>query len=129
MEFSPALSVNSDMTDEQLDAYFATYVPLSNLPTPPPAKEQPSTPCSTSPVTVRASAAPELQGQSSFASPFWCVHVMFPCLDAVRILDIQGLRGFISAPLHETAACDVIRCPTSCGVSTMIVSLILSNTA
>jgi hypothetical protein len=37
--FSPAMSVNSEMTDEELDKYFATYVPLSNLPTPPPAKE------------------------------------------------------------------------------------------
>ncbi|ORY16821.1 hypothetical protein BCR34DRAFT_622259 [Clohesyomyces aquaticus] len=40
---SPALSSAgsdfSDMTDEELDQYFANYVPLSNLPTPPPAKE------------------------------------------------------------------------------------------
>ncbi|KAJ4364586.1 hypothetical protein N0V83_009182 [Neocucurbitaria cava] len=39
MDYSPALSVNSDLTDEELDKYFASYVPLSNLPTPPPAKE------------------------------------------------------------------------------------------
>lgn len=41
MDYSPALSVSSntsDMTDEELDQYFASYVPLSNLPTPPPAK-------------------------------------------------------------------------------------------
>lgn len=51
MEFSPALSMHSDisdMTDEELDKYFASCVPLSNLPTPPPAKEptpaRPSTP-------------------------------------------------------------------------------------
>lgn len=41
---SPALSGTSDvdlddMTDEELDMYFASYVPLSNLPTPPPAKD------------------------------------------------------------------------------------------
>ncbi|RMZ70018.1 cyclin-like protein [Pyrenophora seminiperda CCB06] len=45
---SPALSFSSDMTDEELDKFFASYVPLSNLPTPPPAKEptpaRPSTP-------------------------------------------------------------------------------------
>jgi hypothetical protein len=40
MSYSPALSITSDMTDEELDQYFANYVPLSNLPTPPPAKEQ-----------------------------------------------------------------------------------------
>ncbi|KAF2201972.1 hypothetical protein GQ43DRAFT_448425 [Delitschia confertaspora ATCC 74209] len=28
------------MSDEELDRYFANYVPLSNLPTPPPAKEE-----------------------------------------------------------------------------------------
>ncbi|KAF1940541.1 hypothetical protein EJ02DRAFT_379579 [Clathrospora elynae] len=39
MDHSPALSMNSDMTDEELDQYLANYVPLSNLPTPPPAKE------------------------------------------------------------------------------------------
>ena len=40
---SPALSVRSnfsDMDDEELDRYLASCVPLSNLPTPPPAKEQ-----------------------------------------------------------------------------------------
>jgi len=34
MDYSPALS--DGMSDEELDAYFASYVPLSNLPTPPP---------------------------------------------------------------------------------------------
>jgi hypothetical protein len=41
MEYSPTLSVSSntsDMTDEELDQYFASYVPLSSLPTPPPVK-------------------------------------------------------------------------------------------
>jgi hypothetical protein len=39
MDYSPALSVysegNMDMTEEEMDSYFANYVPLSNLPTPP----------------------------------------------------------------------------------------------
>ncbi|KNG43906.1 cyclin-like protein [Stemphylium lycopersici] len=57
MDFSPALSINSDMTDEELDKYFASCVPLSNLPTPPPAKEptpaRASTPASqTSPAST-----------------------------------------------------------------------------
>jgi hypothetical protein len=45
--FSPAPSVDVDaddfdnMTDEEMERYFANYVPLSNLPTPPPAKEVP----------------------------------------------------------------------------------------
>ncbi|KAF2265892.1 hypothetical protein CC78DRAFT_167451 [Lojkania enalia] len=34
---SPARSVCDEFTDEELDAYFASYVPLSNLPTPPAA--------------------------------------------------------------------------------------------
>ena len=68
MDFSPALSVasiTSDMTDEELDQYFASYVPLSNLPTPPPAKEAPSQPCDIPPVnppTAVVDQAPELQG-------------------------------------------------------------------
>ncbi|KAI4649361.1 hypothetical protein J4E93_003678 [Alternaria ventricosa] len=47
MDYSPALSINSDMTDEELDKYFASCVPLSNLPTPPPAKEPTPTRVST----------------------------------------------------------------------------------
>jgi hypothetical protein len=39
MNYSPALSITSDMTDEELDQYLASYVPLSNLPTPPPVKD------------------------------------------------------------------------------------------
>ncbi|KAL5419754.1 hypothetical protein PMIN03_000356 [Paraphaeosphaeria minitans] len=41
---SPALSIRSnfsDMDDEELELYLASCVPLSNLPTPPPAKDQP----------------------------------------------------------------------------------------
>ncbi|KAF1850660.1 uncharacterized protein K460DRAFT_361425 [Cucurbitaria berberidis CBS 394.84] len=71
MEYSPALSVNSDLTDEELDKYFASCVPLSNLPTPPPAKEHaiannrvstPSTsPSQTPSHTHDTSTSPELQ--------------------------------------------------------------------
>lgn len=42
MDYSPALSAStdfSDMTDEELDKYFASCAPLSNLPTPPPTKD------------------------------------------------------------------------------------------
>jgi hypothetical protein len=66
MEFSPAFSVTSDMTDEELDHYFATCGSLSNLPTPPPAKE-PTTeePASTSTVTTTTQVqdfTPQLEG-------------------------------------------------------------------
>ncbi|KAF2821251.1 hypothetical protein CC86DRAFT_111435 [Ophiobolus disseminans] len=66
MEFSPALSVNSDMTDEELDRYFATYVPLSNLPTPPPAKEH--APCSTTSIST-SSSSPSIQSTQESSSP------------------------------------------------------------
>lgn len=42
MDYSPALSASSDlsdMTDEELDKYFASCAPLSNLPTPPPSRD------------------------------------------------------------------------------------------
>lgn len=72
MDFSPALSVTSDMTDEELDKYFASYVPLSNLPTPPPAKEH-AIPNRASPAPSSQSHdhtdvnanSPELEGQFS----------------------------------------------------------------
>lgn len=56
--YSPAMSVNSDMTDEELDKYFATYIPLSNLPTPPPAKKSHTTTSS----QTQTSPSPEIQG-------------------------------------------------------------------
>lgn len=71
MEYSPALSVNSDMTEEELERYFETYIPLSNLPTPPPAKEHaiPSAPRPASstpslPPTTPEIFSPEIQGMS-----------------------------------------------------------------
>jgi hypothetical protein len=70
MDYSPALSINSDMSDEELEKYFASYIPLSNLPTPPPAKEhvpnQPSTPTLSTSQTLNQtydiSSPPEHQG-------------------------------------------------------------------
>jgi hypothetical protein len=60
--YSPAFSVNSDMTDEELDKYFETYGPLSNLPTPPPAKERAIPAAQLSSTTTTTPPAPELQG-------------------------------------------------------------------
>jgi len=71
--YSPAPSVNSDMTDEELDKYFATYIPLSNLPTPPPAKESHANTTST-PTSSQGQTrpAPEIQGTFFF--------IAFPCI-------------------------------------------------
>jgi hypothetical protein len=63
MEFcSPALSVNSDMTDEELDKYFASCGSLSNLPTPPPAKEHHNNTTRTSSSQTETGSSAELQG-------------------------------------------------------------------
>ncbi|KAH5351914.1 hypothetical protein HBI33_215040 [Parastagonospora nodorum] len=60
--YSPAMSVISDMTDEELDKYFATYIPLSNLPTPPPAKESHmNTTSTTTSSQTQASPSSEIQ--------------------------------------------------------------------
>ncbi|KAF2034169.1 hypothetical protein EK21DRAFT_57109 [Setomelanomma holmii] len=61
MDYSPALSTTSDMTDEELDRYLATYVPLSNLPTPPPAREHVSAVPSSA-----STSTPSSQTQPSF---------------------------------------------------------------
>jgi hypothetical protein len=65
MEYSPALSVSSntsDMTEEEMDQYFASYVPLSSLPTPPPAKVV-TIPCTVEDTTAVIQAkTPELEG-------------------------------------------------------------------
>lgn len=67
MALSPAMSTRSDfsdMDDEALELYLATCVPLSNLPTPPPAKQQlPLPPRPTSPPSVadRPQHSPKLQ--------------------------------------------------------------------
>lgn len=68
MEYSPALSADADfdhMTDEQLDMHFANYLPLSNLPTPDPAKHFPglTTEFSKSAAASQAQRhVPELEG-------------------------------------------------------------------
>jgi hypothetical protein len=100
--YSPALSVNSDMTDEELDKYFATYVPLSNLPTPPPAKEHaiPTT-TSTSSHIQTSTFSPETEGMfvSSFIS---CIPSIPPSsssfvsemLEVTRRPDLLSSRPF-----------------------------------
>lgn len=60
---SPALSVLSDLSDlsdDELDQYFASYVPLSNLPTPPPSKGSPKV--ERLPVPAVQQPSPELDG-------------------------------------------------------------------
>jgi hypothetical protein len=66
MEYSPALSVSSntsDMTDEELDQYFASYVPLSSLPTPPPAKSVTIRSTVEDTTAVIRAKTPELEGR------------------------------------------------------------------
>jgi hypothetical protein len=70
----PAPSIHADvddfdnMTDEELERYFANYVPLSNLPTPPPAKEvQISTPA-TGTDTAAADVNIAVQGSKNIPS-------------------------------------------------------------
>lgn len=65
MELSPAFSITSDMTDEELDLYFASCGSLSNLPTPPPAKERTTIMKPTSTTSDLQEVAPELQGKFS----------------------------------------------------------------
>lgn len=74
MDYSPALSATSEMTDEELDMYFASYVPLSNLPTPPPAKE----------------ASPEYAHDQESISQSWS-----QCLDRFAHADSQGTFCFV----------------------------------
>lgn len=77
MALSPAMSIRSDfsdMDDEALELYLATCVPLSNLPTPPPAKEQPLLPPRpTSPLSAadRPHHSPKLQGKFSPAVAYF----------------------------------------------------------
>ncbi|KAF1927038.1 uncharacterized protein M421DRAFT_66620 [Didymella exigua CBS 183.55] len=65
MELSPAFSITSDMTDEELDLYFASCGSLSNLPTPPPAKEHTTIGKSTSASSDLQEFAPEQHGKFS----------------------------------------------------------------
>jgi hypothetical protein len=63
MELSPAFSITSDMTDEELDLYFASCGSLSNLPTPPPAKEHTTIEKPALATSDLHDFAPELQGK------------------------------------------------------------------
>jgi hypothetical protein len=118
--YSPAVSVTSDMTDEELDKYFATYVPLSNLPTPPPAKQrlQPETTgsstSSTSPPRSRTpfSSSSELQGTS--LQPSSCHHAPFSsCRTRCWKLSRWSRTAPVSFPCINRAWSHVILCPTT----------------
>jgi hypothetical protein len=100
--YSPAFSVNSDMTDEELDKYFETYVPLSRLPTPPPAKEHaiPAAPTSTTP------PAPELTGTFSQLFPVAFLPRVFAMSYFPHQACVSVLRQVAHGPLHEGASLD-----------------------
>jgi hypothetical protein len=100
--YSPAFSVNSDMTDEELDKYFETYVPLSRLPTPPPAKEHaiPAAPTSTTP------PAPELTGTFSQLFPVTFLPRVFAMSYFPHQACVSVLRQVAHGPLHEGASLD-----------------------
>jgi hypothetical protein len=83
--YSPAMSVNSDMTDEELDKYFATYIPLSNLPTPPPAKESHmNTTRTTTSSQTQTSPSSEIQGMFLLLVP--CIPSLRPGLKCWKLL-------------------------------------------
>ncbi|OAL47607.1 hypothetical protein IQ07DRAFT_613580 [Pyrenochaeta sp. DS3sAY3a] len=69
MDYSPALSATSDLTDEELDRYFASYVPLSNLPTPPPKEHAIPKPASTPTSTAASPAQTPSQTHDAANSP------------------------------------------------------------
>ncbi|KAH6629553.1 hypothetical protein C7974DRAFT_188786 [Boeremia exigua] len=87
MELSPAFSITSDMTDEELDLYFATCGSLSNLPTPPPAKEHNiDQPTSTSDLQE---FAPELQAHATHLAN------LVPFEVSTSRPSVPTLRGFL----------------------------------
>ncbi|KAL5114630.1 hypothetical protein ACEQ8H_007475 [Pleosporales sp. CAS-2024a] len=91
MEYlTPAVSVTSDMTDEELDKYFATYVPLSNLPTPPPAKEQAQAQQTTTSSRPGVGSCPETQVYAQHLArlvPGTHVHVICGFLERANLPD------------------------------------------
>ncbi|KAH8725689.1 hypothetical protein GQ44DRAFT_615239 [Phaeosphaeriaceae sp. PMI808] len=96
MDYSPALSMTSDMTDEELDRYFATYVPLSHLPTPPPVKEHaiPKSLTSSSDVPSASShsqtcSAPELQAYATHLAN------LVPTNVSTHRPHSEAIRGFL----------------------------------
>jgi hypothetical protein len=89
MEYSPAFSVTSDMTDEELDQYFATCGSLSNLPTPPPAKEHTTTETHTSPTLPVDDFAPEQQAQATHLAS------LVPLNVSTTRPSVPAIRGFL----------------------------------
>ncbi|KAF9693335.1 hypothetical protein EKO04_008867 [Ascochyta lentis] len=88
MELSPAFSINSDMTDEELDLYFATCGSLSNLPTPPPAKEH-NAEKHTSSTPQAQDFAPELQAHATHLAN------LVPLNVSTTRPSVPGIRGFL----------------------------------
>lgn len=88
MELSPAFSINSDMTDEELDLYFATCGSLSNLPTPPPAKEL-GTEEHTSPTPQVQDFTPELQAFATHLAN------LVPLSVSTTRPSVPSIRGFL----------------------------------
>ncbi|KAF2683910.1 hypothetical protein K458DRAFT_367203 [Lentithecium fluviatile CBS 122367] len=107
MEYSPAMSTRSDfsdMDDEALELYLASCVPLSNLPTPPPAKEQhPLLPTSLPTPPLDASEfhhAPELEVYATHLANLVPRNVSSRTPD---VAVIQGLLGRAGLPVDVVA--------------------------
>lgn len=102
MELSPAFSITSDMTDEELDLYFATCGSLSNLPTPPPAKEH-ATKKAASTTSDKREFAPKLQGQSPTIQRRTITRATFLLKDKFVVsLEHVGLARQSDVPLHAS---------------------------
>ena len=100
MELSPAFSITSDMTDEELDLYFATCGSLSNLPTPPPAKEH-ATKKLASTTSDQHEFAPKLQGQLPTIQRRTITRATFLLKDKFVVgLEHVGLARQSDVPLH-----------------------------
>jgi hypothetical protein len=102
MELSPAFSITSDMTDEELDLYFATCGSLSNLPTPPPAKEH-ATKKLASTTSDQHEFAPKLQGQLPTIQRRTITRATFLLKDKFVVgLEHVGLARQSDVPLHAS---------------------------
>ncbi|KAF2629011.1 hypothetical protein BU25DRAFT_390015 [Macroventuria anomochaeta] len=89
MELSPAFSTTSDMTDEELDLYFATCGSLSNLPTPPPAREHTIIEKPISTTSDLHELAPELQAHATHLAN------LVPLNISTTRPFVPGIRGFL----------------------------------
>ncbi|KAF3041867.1 hypothetical protein E8E12_002170 [Didymella heteroderae] len=89
MELSPAFSITSDMTDEELDLYFASCGSLSHLPTPPPAKEHTTIERPTSATSDLHDFDPELQAQATHLAN------LVPLTASKIRPSVPGIRGFL----------------------------------